>query len=325
MRNAAKLGVAAVAAAGGALALASVPVPLIEIALASSGISELVPAAAPPLGGTARALVSALGALLGGGAALALLPSGAAWTQDREGRDTMGSAVEKIVAFVRRGKEPAEPVAPVADVPLLRRADAHPDAPARAPIMASRDLGEAPLAGVDAPEPAFPAPQPPPAAAWLEPAAPEPVMPESAMPLAEAPSAPAGLAMPRAPEPLPWEVIKAEMARIAAAMQSPPADAAATVAPAASPATENAPPPSIGDLTARLERGLARRQLIAPGRAFVATQETPPAPEAPAAPQAAPVIAPEPAELPQPQRARADEEALAAALATLRGITAKAG
>ncbi|WEK43675.1 MAG: hypothetical protein P0Y64_02245 [Candidatus Sphingomonas colombiensis] len=93
-------------------------------------IAVLVPAAAPPIGVTGRTLL----ALAGGGliALLGLLPR------------LMASSL-----FVRRSRRATR----LGATPLLRRADAHPDAPARRPIAARSELGEPlPIAG-DGPVP----------------------------------------------------------------------------------------------------------------------------------------------------------------------------
>lgn len=77
------------------------------------GLPSLLAAAAPPLGATARTLLAvASGAVVGGALFVGLRLA------------------------VRLVPEPRED-----GVPVLRRADAHPDAPARRPIRASEDLG----------------------------------------------------------------------------------------------------------------------------------------------------------------------------------------
>ena len=111
-----------------------VPTPILEAAVLDSGIAALLPAAAPPLGETAR-LALAVTASAGAGAAAWL----AAFL-------ILGG--EGVVTLGRRARAPA--FAPPIDVPVLRRADAHPDAPARAPLMAARDLG-APFLDIRAP------------------------------------------------------------------------------------------------------------------------------------------------------------------------------
>lgn len=93
-----------------------------------SGLPSLVAAAEPPLGVTARAVLA-----LGG----ATLAAAVAWSA--------------LFLLFGPGGLFAPRVAPADGVPVLRRADAHPDAPARKPLSA---------ADLDLPEPE---PAPPPA------------------------------------------------------------------------------------------------------------------------------------------------------------------
>lgn len=125
--------VAGVAAAAG---LALMPSPMLEGLVTDSGVPAILAAAEPPLGMTARLMIAggtgALVALLGWFALFLLL-------------GTRSLAV---------GGKPA----PEREVPHVRRADAHPDAPPRAPLLATRDLGT-PFLEVSAPvEPAPTAP-----------------------------------------------------------------------------------------------------------------------------------------------------------------------
>lgn len=112
----------ALAGAGGAgvfaaLATLAIPYTLLQDIVVTSGVAAFIPAAEPPLGATARICV---GVFAGGAVALAawfLLSALLMW------RDS------------RRVEEPGE------RTPVIRRADAHPDAPPRAPLLANRDLG----------------------------------------------------------------------------------------------------------------------------------------------------------------------------------------
>ena len=103
--------------------LAAPPSPLDRLVLAS-GLPDWLPAAAPPLGRSARLLLAlAAGAGTGAGAwAVLFLRVG-----------------KRRVAIAPRARGLAEPSE---GVPIIRRADAHPDAPARRPIFAEQDLGE---------------------------------------------------------------------------------------------------------------------------------------------------------------------------------------
>jgi len=132
---------ALLAALGAGLLLFSLPVGLVETVVASSGLSEAMPAAAPPLGLKARLLFAGFGAAM----VLGLAWAGqrerrvALLTHDKQGRESgaagvseMGFALSKL-NWLSRGRSKTGPA--------LRRSDSHPDAPARAPIFASRDFG----------------------------------------------------------------------------------------------------------------------------------------------------------------------------------------
>jgi hypothetical protein len=121
---------AAVLGTAAALGVLVMPVAVLESLVMDSGIAAVFQAAEPPLGFTARALlaggVGGLAALLGWFMAFVLV-------------GTRGVTVGKA----------AESGAP--HMPVLRRADAHPDAPPREPLLATRDLGT-PFLDVRAPE-----------------------------------------------------------------------------------------------------------------------------------------------------------------------------
>jgi hypothetical protein len=131
--------VAGLAGAGGVLATLNVPVGLLELAVSSTGISEILPAAAPPYGLTARLAVSAFAGSMAMGVALAKARVGHGQDASNRGNGTMGFAFSKLASLGR--KRPAGENG----VPTLRRQDAHPDAPARQPIFAVRDLGSVDL------------------------------------------------------------------------------------------------------------------------------------------------------------------------------------
>lgn len=126
-----------IAPGGGLFALAFVaglfllmPAAVLEDWVWRSGLPSLVAAAEPPLGVTARAVLALVGGVLAGAVAWSAL-------------------------FLLFG--PGGLLAPRESssdgVPVLRRADAHPDAPARRPLSA---------ADLDIGEPAAPPPPPPP-------------------------------------------------------------------------------------------------------------------------------------------------------------------
>ncbi len=98
------------------------PVSALESLIVRSGVAAVVAAAEPPLGSTARILL-----ILICGGFVGLI----AWFG-------LFLMIGSRTISVSTGGT-ASDAAP--DVPILRRADAHPDAPARAPLFANRDLG----------------------------------------------------------------------------------------------------------------------------------------------------------------------------------------
>ena len=151
---------AAAAGLAAAFGVAVMPTPLLEGLVMDSGLPAVLAAAEPPLGTTARI---ALG--LGVGAFAAAF----AW-------------IAVFVLFGTRtltiGRAQPVPADEEVPTPVVRRADAHPDAPPRPPLLATRDLGTpffeprhaeisvAPLsesapAAVEAPEPVAAMPEAP--------------------------------------------------------------------------------------------------------------------------------------------------------------------
>lgn len=111
------LGVAAAAT------VALLPVPVLERLVMESGIASIVAAAEPPLGNNARALLAS-----GAGGVVTLFSWFGLFL-------LLGTR-----SFGFGGKAQEVPVGEV-PTPVLRRADAHPDAPPRPPLLATRDLG----------------------------------------------------------------------------------------------------------------------------------------------------------------------------------------
>lgn len=116
-----------------ALVFGLMPVVTLEGFILRSGLAAVVAAAEPPLGSTARLLL-----ILSGGSFVGLVSWFGLFL-------LIGSRTVSISAGATGNTAP--------DVPVLRRADAHPDAPARAPLFANRDLG-VPFLEVRAPMPA---------------------------------------------------------------------------------------------------------------------------------------------------------------------------
>ncbi|RYM14221.1 hypothetical protein [Sphingobium cupriresistens] len=138
------MAIAALAGLAAALLVLWMPVGLVEMIVASSGLSEAWPAAAPPLGWKARLMMAGFAGVMAIGlVGLARRDADAPEQEDGKGRAhrvqgarKMGFAFSKLTALARgRAASGIEP-----DAPILRRADAHPDAPSRPPIFASRDF-----------------------------------------------------------------------------------------------------------------------------------------------------------------------------------------
>lgn len=118
-----------------------VPASLIERASSAAGLAALVPAAAPPLGLTARLLIAGVMTIVGVVAglvlALRLRPRPVEVVRRRGAVARTYDAVEEA--------EPVQEEAPALDVqaddaPQVRAFDAHPDAPPRRPFVLSDDL-----------------------------------------------------------------------------------------------------------------------------------------------------------------------------------------
>lgn len=238
-----------------ALLLLVMPVGLVETVVASSGISEAWAAAGPPLGLRARLLLAGFGALMAIGFVWAghqehgLAPSHGKEMGRRSGVrgvNIMGFALSKLSWLSRRNAGPSR-----GGRPALRRADAHPDAPARTPIFASRDFG-----GLDI----FPRTTPArPAQSDAGPAEDQSVV----------------LALPRmAPAIVEQTLQNMADTEFEEVIESAPTDQA-SVPPSAPPAHAL----TITELTARLERGLAQR--VRGGAADGVLADMPPEPVVP--------------------------------------------
>lgn len=230
-----------------ALGVLAMPIAILEGMAVDSGVAALFTAAQPPLGLTARLAAAFFAGLASGGLiwfALTLLVG------------------KRTIALQRRDGGDG--------VPVLRRADAHPDAPARRPVFAGRDLGTpfleikaepaAPIEDRDLPldldtpmatylspfDPPLAAPAPMPIVRLPEPAAAPPI--STFDPAADAAPAPLSTPAPK-DTPLP-EPRFAPHERIETFVMPP-----ANTDPAAP-----LPQATIHDLLERLERGVARRQ-----------------------------------------------------------------
>ena len=221
-----------------AFAFLVMPIAVIESMAVDSGVAALFTAAAPPFGLTARLTVAFFAALAAGGftwAGLALI---------------LGARTE----LTRRG-------AAQDGVPVLRRADAHPDAPPRRPVFANSDLGT-PFLDVKA-EPALgesiepivvteaqdvPADLDTPIAAYRTP---------DDVPLPDVRPEPEAFVAPKASSSLPLPVLTP-----VSAPRFAPHERIETfgLAPATDEPSAPLPQATIHDLLERLERGVAKRQ-----------------------------------------------------------------
>lgn len=141
---------------------------VLEMAVRALHVDAVIPAAAPPLGMTARVLIAGGMTVLGA---------------------AIGFVVSQILAAPVRRRQAAAAAVPVAastgfepEMPAFRARDLHPDAPIRAPVAATDELGE-PL--LDDPV-SIPAPLSQLVAMPAEPIAAEPTI-ETAPDIAEAP------------------------------------------------------------------------------------------------------------------------------------------
>lgn len=217
-------GLAALAALSAGFVAFTMPESLFSGLVETSGLPQFVSAAEPPLGDTAR--------LAAAGAAL-LLTFASVW------------ALMALLGRVPARRRPEAETEAEAEAPKLRRADAHPDAPARRPLLA-RDLGE-PLDLDDFPEapaeeePAPKATEQRPLPAFLVAQAPEPEPAAEAEPEPE----PAIERQPEAPaEPLPISELAAQL-----------------------PEAEEESDQSLSQLVNRIEFGMSRKRQALPAAA----------------------------------------------------------
>jgi hypothetical protein len=206
-----------------AILFIAMPADTLESLVWNSGVAALLPVAAPPLGVTARALLA-----LGSGVLFAAVAWAALYLVFGPG----GFLVKPVRAD---------------GVPVIRRADAHPDAPARRPMSAA-DLGM-PLMEVvmpPAPERPIPADLDLPLAAF-DPAALLQVPMEPVRPVAP-------LVVEKAPEPM---LAPEPMPAVEPSAPEPERIEAPEPTPMRRPAP--ASPPTIESLLQRLEQGAGRR------------------------------------------------------------------
>lgn len=227
------VGLAALAALSAGFVVFAMPESLFSSLVETSRLPDFVPTAQPPLGETAR--FAAAGAAF-------LLIFAAVWA--------LMAALGRLPATRKPEAEPE------AEAPRLRRADAHPDAPARRPLLA-RDLGE-PLDLEDFPEapaeeePAFAEAEHRPLPAFLVPQAPEP-----------APVAQAGPKLDGA-EPQ-WDEPEALWTPFEAEPEAEPLPISELAAQL--PESEEESGQSLSQLASRIEFGLSRKRQALPAAA----------------------------------------------------------
>ncbi len=154
------MGMAFGASAIAAIGTMFLPVALLESLTGATGLSELVPATAAPLGDTARALIA-----FGTGAFTLALMAIILLRKDRDAADLKAATVapmhpeaesassasvfldglkQRLMNFkvpqMPWAKKSDDDILDLADLPKLRTMDSHPDAPARRPFSAGSDL-----------------------------------------------------------------------------------------------------------------------------------------------------------------------------------------
>ncbi|MEP2987608.1 MAG: hypothetical protein ABJO88_01515 [Parasphingorhabdus sp.] len=142
-----------------ALVVATLPSVYLEKIIGMTGIAEIVSAAAPPLGNTAKSLLAIFAGLVSTSVIFYFL--------HRKGDADMGLAIRKLANWeeekaeweerkvkpkksrfslkklLQKPKKKKNEVKDLSDLPNLREKDSHPDAPPRQPIFADKDLGAA--------------------------------------------------------------------------------------------------------------------------------------------------------------------------------------
>ncbi|WOE74837.1 hypothetical protein [Alterisphingorhabdus coralli] len=131
---------------------------LFEAAILATGLNEMIPAAAPPLGMTARIAIAIATALFTMGVCSVLFSmlveedeeddfAPEMYYDDIDDKPKLGIAerIRSFLPFSYGSVDVDDADADVHDLrelPRTRRADSHPDAPVRAPLLAGRDLTE---------------------------------------------------------------------------------------------------------------------------------------------------------------------------------------
>jgi hypothetical protein len=262
-----------------------VPTPMLESFTGATGLSEIFPATAAPLGDTARALIAfSTGALTMAVTAILSNRKGpknmAAHQFKPVFTDNVEEASPSLAAKIkerfsdlgkislpnmpwRKAVDAKADIRDLGDLPKLRTADSHPDAAPRRPFSAELDLSSV-ATEVEAPMPT-------PAADFWKDEAQSNAPQKSALPVSEAFHA--KLMPEQIPETVPMMAPAAATASLQPSAQQPapiqpevvqtytsaaPVKESATVAVAADPSS----PIPLADLVAQLEKAVQQRQLI---------------------------------------------------------------
>ncbi len=171
------IGMAIGAGITAAVATMFVPTSMLEAVTGATGLSELVPATAAPLGDKARAIIAfATGAvtlalaigMLSRSNKTAATPAAniapdkfTAEGDERESTPLLSQIQQHLGAFKMPWARNAAPgdVYELSDLPQLRTQDAHPDTPRRRPISAATDFGDIGLDGKQVYVPDVPLPR----------------------------------------------------------------------------------------------------------------------------------------------------------------------
>lgn len=293
---------AAVAGIGGALVVATLPHVYLENIVGATGLSELVPAAAPPLGNTARGLIAIMAGLVSASAIYFFLnrkrgsDMGVALREQINAASPIEPELEEtakakkslfslpkfdsksLTKFLKKPKKDKARVMDLTDLPQLRKIGDESEEAERPPLFTEPETGS---------------PLPEAIKAFEEPAPVETAAPAEPVELAE-PVEPAEPAEPIAVEqPAVAEPISEIVPPIAAA---PEAEPPAAPAPVIDAPTEDLSDLNIAQLADRLEAGLRRLKQLEIASAAAAdmplewpADSAPAQPAEPAAPVAAPV------------------------------------
>jgi hypothetical protein len=274
------------AAAAAAIAAMMLPASFIEGITGATGLSELIPATAAPLGPKARAIISffagAVTLMMAMGYLMRRSPdaqgnvqanaqastsnvvhspyisdiehSGASLVSKLQKRMSGLKATSVSLPSMPWAKKREDDILDLADLPRLREHDSHPDAPARRPISALTDLSDASLTkrAAPLPSPALPSAPPEPSIA-MAPMVKSPSLFESTVAeiTATIPTVAPQAAVPQAVVP------QTAAPRETAAYRVPPAALPHTIAKVASP--NDGVKQSLQDLMVQLESAIENR------------------------------------------------------------------